>query len=305
MTDALRFDKSSASGDAPDRERDARIEELLLTGLDHYFAGQHELAINIWTRVLFLDRGHAKARAYIERARGAIAERQREADELFHTGAAALRRGDRTAARALLTSAVERGASGEEALALLHRLDRLEAAGTPRQPVPPPAAARTRSAAMPGAADRRGIRGIAWVAGGILAGILIAGSVGAYVWMTADPLEIGAPQAVLPQMPEDPLPVPAAAEIRLTRAQDFFAKGRVREAARHARGVRRSGRSPSRGIRCLARDDPARAPGGRKEGGSGAAGPARIPVASMRCPKCQYISFDNGDRCRNAATSSR
>ena len=102
MTDALRSDKSSTPGDAPDRERDARIEELLLTGLDHYFGGRHELAINVWTRVLFLDRGHAKARAYIERARGAIAERQREADELFHSGADALRRGDRAAASEVL-----------------------------------------------------------------------------------------------------------------------------------------------------------------------------------------------------------
>src|SRR5688500_10396326 len=91
MTDALRSDRP---GDAPDRERDARIEELLLSGLDHYFAGQHELAINVWTRVLFLDRGHARARAYIERARGAVSEKQREGDELVHSGAAAFQRGD-------------------------------------------------------------------------------------------------------------------------------------------------------------------------------------------------------------------
>src|SRR5690554_5288651 len=123
MTDPLRSDRTSASGDASDRERDARIEVLLLQGLDHYFAGEHELAINVWTRVLFLDRGHATARAYIERARGALLERQREGDELFHSGAAALKRGDRATARRLLTSAVERGSSGEEALALLHRLD--------------------------------------------------------------------------------------------------------------------------------------------------------------------------------------
>jgi hypothetical protein len=80
MTDALRSERGSGPGDATDRDRDARIEELLLTGLDHYFAGRHELAINVWTRVLFLDRGHAKARAYIERARGAVSERQREAE---------------------------------------------------------------------------------------------------------------------------------------------------------------------------------------------------------------------------------
>ena len=51
-------------------------------GLDHYFSEQHELAINVWTRVLFFDRGHARARAYIERARSALNERQRKGDEL-------------------------------------------------------------------------------------------------------------------------------------------------------------------------------------------------------------------------------
>ena len=47
---------------------DARIEYLLVTGLDHYFAGEYEHAINLWTRVLFLDRNHDRARAYIDRA---------------------------------------------------------------------------------------------------------------------------------------------------------------------------------------------------------------------------------------------
>src|SRR6186997_855096 len=119
MADPLREHESSES----------RIEELLLAGLDHYFNGQHELAISVWTRVLFLDRGHARARAYIERARGAIAERQREGEELVHTGAAAFQRGEAEAARRLLTAAVEHGAGTEEALALLDRLDRLAAAG--------------------------------------------------------------------------------------------------------------------------------------------------------------------------------
>jgi hypothetical protein len=229
MTDALRSDKSSTPGDAPDRERDARIEELLLTGLDHYFGGRHELAINVWTRVLFLDRGHAKARAYIERARGAIAERQREADELFHSGADALRRGDRAAARELLTSAVERGASGEEALALLHRLDRLEVAAAPVQTGLPPRQADLERRVAKRAASRRDPR-IVWVAAGIVTGILIAASVGAYLWIVADPLTIGTSQSVLPSMPEDPLPVPSACEIRLARAHDLFDRGRIRDA---------------------------------------------------------------------------
>jgi hypothetical protein len=61
--------------------------------------------------------------------------------------------------------------------------------------------------------------------------------VGGYLWMVADPLEIGAAQTVLAPMPEDPLPVPAASEIRLTRARDLFAKGRIREALAMLDGV--------------------------------------------------------------------
>ena len=78
MTDPFRSDRSAA--ESQERDRDARVEDLLLAGLDHYFAGQYELAISVWTRVLFLNHGHARARAYIDRARSAIAERQRESD---------------------------------------------------------------------------------------------------------------------------------------------------------------------------------------------------------------------------------
>src|SRR5918998_1585133 len=128
MTDPLRSDRQPELAELSERERDARIEELLVTGLDHYFAEQHELAINVWTRVLFIDRGHARAKAYIERARSAIAERQRKGDELLHTGSAAFHSGDAQAARRLVASAVEHGASTDEALALLARIERVELA---------------------------------------------------------------------------------------------------------------------------------------------------------------------------------
>ena len=75
MSDPLRTDGSRAHADvASEPDRDAKIEQLLLVGLDHYFAGRYELAINVWTRALFIDRSHARARAYIERARSAQAE---------------------------------------------------------------------------------------------------------------------------------------------------------------------------------------------------------------------------------------
>src|ERR671914_237462 len=125
MSDSLRTDASRAPEGATDSDRDAKIEQLLLTGLDHYFAAQHEQAINVWTRALFLDRSHPRARAYIERARSALAERLRESEELLQNGVAAFHRGDSGEARRLIQAAIEGGAPSEEAFVLLDRLDRL------------------------------------------------------------------------------------------------------------------------------------------------------------------------------------
>src|SRR5262245_25975790 len=115
MSDPLRTE-SSRTLDELNSDRDAKIERLLLAGLDHYFAAEYEQAINIWTRALFLDRGHARARAYIERARSALAERQRESEELLERGVAAFHRGEGDEARRLLQAAVDQGAPSDEAL---------------------------------------------------------------------------------------------------------------------------------------------------------------------------------------------
>src|SRR5215203_3838737 len=68
---------------APSSQMDdqaARIDQLLTAGLDEYFAGRYDGAVQVWSRVFFLDRSNARARAYIERARSAVAERQRVAE---------------------------------------------------------------------------------------------------------------------------------------------------------------------------------------------------------------------------------
>src|SRR5213592_560051 len=105
MSDPLRTDNSRALDTGSDADRDAKIEQLLLVGLDHYFASQYEQAVNVWTRALFLDRSHPRARAYIERARSALAERQRESEELLHSGVEAFHRGENEEAKRLLEAA--------------------------------------------------------------------------------------------------------------------------------------------------------------------------------------------------------
>jgi len=129
MSESLR---TAPADPAPstEAERDALIERLLLAGLDQYFAGRHEQAINIWTRVAFLEGGHGRARAYIERARGALAEGQRRSEELVDTGVAAYHAGDLQGARDLLNRALDEGGANETALVFLERLSRLEAAAS-------------------------------------------------------------------------------------------------------------------------------------------------------------------------------
>src|ERR1700680_4156184 len=150
MADSTRPDGRLVSDAASAAGRDAKIEQLLLLGLDHYFAAQYEQAINVWTRALFLDRNHARARAYIERARSALAERQRESEELLQRGLAAFERGDGGEARRLVQAAIEGGAPPpDEALAVLDRLNRL---GTSTAADPPAPARRARRGALGDAA---------------------------------------------------------------------------------------------------------------------------------------------------------
>jgi tetratricopeptide (TPR) repeat protein len=129
MSDAQHRDVLAAREAGADVNHEAKIEQLLLAGLDHYFAGQYDQAINVWSRAFFFERDHPRARAYIERARSALAERQRESEELLQNGVAAFHRGDAGEARRLLNAAIDRGAPSEEALAVLGRLDRLERGG--------------------------------------------------------------------------------------------------------------------------------------------------------------------------------
>jgi hypothetical protein len=211
----------------PDAERDARIEQLLLDGLDEYFAGRYEQAIHVWTRVLFLDRGHARARAYIERARRALAERQRESEELFHRGADAFERGDARAARRLLSTAIARGAAEADALALLGRLDRLEAAaGTPAT-APPASRAGTRRVPPEERAPRAAES--VWGSVGPLMGLLVGSTLlWAGVWLVLDRVDQGRwavfdafqRREAAPAAPA-PLPVPTAAEAALARAREL------------------------------------------------------------------------------------
>ena len=243
MSDPLRTAGSRAHADvASGSDRDAKIEQLLLVGLDHYFASRYELAINVWTRALFLDRSHARARAYIDRARSALAERQRESEELLQNGLAAYQRGEGDEARRLLQAAIDGGAPSEEALAFLDRLNRFEPTAQPA--VSPrsdralreraPQVSRTASRSIGGALGVTAILVLATAIVG-LAGVLARNDMAdwrsiaalAKAALRSEPAPAAAPSPV----PRDTaLPLPRRGETALLRARALAAGGHLRDA---------------------------------------------------------------------------
>jgi tetratricopeptide (TPR) repeat protein len=236
MSDPLRTDhKHDLTAPTTDAgaERDAKIESLLLSGLDHYFASNYAQAIDVWTRALFLDRQHARARAYIDRARTALAEQQRESEELLHNGVAAFERGEIDAARQLLNAAVQRGGAHDVALAFLTRIDRLNAAAPAtaapsavpaRLPFQPTGSPAVRSA-WPWAR--------AFLVLGMLAtiGLAIArrDEVRAMIPFTG----AGAESDITPVRPvQEPVIVPRSSDMAIDRARALFASGRLYDALR-------------------------------------------------------------------------
>lgn len=235
MSESLRTDATRAPEGASEVDCEAKIEQLLLAGLEHYFASRYDQAINVWTRALFLDRGHARARAYIERARSALAERQRESEELLERGVAAFRRGDGEEARRLLQGAIDRGAPPDEALPILERLNRLQRATPPVAPASP-GRTRLRAAAARVEKSPRASRA-AWVALGLMVLVILgagafAGGVFRAEWRLL--LARPAPQApaVVRTAPDDRLPLPRRGETALARARSLAAGGRFRDALR-------------------------------------------------------------------------
>jgi len=229
MSDASRSDSAHAHEVALGADRDAKIEQLLLVGLDHYFTAQYEQAINVWTRALFFDRSHARARAYIERARSALAERQRESEELLQTGVAAFHRGEGDEARRLLQAAIDGGS--EEALAVLERLNRLEVVEPPSAP---------RAGRLPRVKSPLTIDGTSYSIGVVAVWLLAAGLAVLAVGYVATPRgRLDLRSLLMPDAPSTTaapvavdrmLPLPSQGETILARTRALMAGGHLHEA---------------------------------------------------------------------------
>ena len=207
-------------------DRDSQAEALLVDGLDRYFNGRYEDAIHLWTRVLFIDRSHARARAYIDRARSAMAERQRHADELLATSRALLDRGQPAAARQLLSEVVASAGEDEHASALRIRLERVERAHAGTASLP--AAAPPRPAPVRGWSWPRHSRAMASPTLLVLAAVVAGGILTPAVqqWLALGPR----PEVLRPAAGPVKLPVLSSAEVALVRARTLFDRGRLAEA---------------------------------------------------------------------------
>ena len=285
MSDPLRTDASRADADVtsePDRE--GKIEQLLLIGLDHYFAARYELAINVWTRVLFLDRSHARARAYIDRARSALAEQLRESEELLQNGVAAFERGEGDEARRLLQAAIDGGAPSEEALAVLDRLNRLEAAPAPSAtPSSSPSRRdRVRRVADGAAPAERGLRASAIAVASVI--IAVAALAAGIDWRSIAARSEPAPAALSAPVPRDaPLPLPRRADGAAARSRAVDRRPSARRAHRSRRGA--SDRSAARRGRSPQRRHPAAVAGVDPGAAHRGAGSRERSAQPMKCPK--------------------
>ena len=237
MSDPLRTETSRTAEPTSRAEREAKIEQLLLAGLDHYFAGQYDQAINIWTRALFLDRSHARARAYIDRARSAQAERQRESEALLHDGADAVRRGDSSEARRLLDAAMLRGGASDEVLALLDRVERLEHRIAPDGTASDDLASPRLTLEGPPQSSRSNVE---WLVLGALVLVIVA-AVASATGSTRQEWTALVERALSRQGDRAPstgpavsrdftLPIPRRAEGALARARALVSSGKLRDA---------------------------------------------------------------------------
>jgi tetratricopeptide (TPR) repeat protein len=229
MSDPLSTNPVRSTEPQDEADREARIEELLLSGLDHYFGRQYERAISVWSRIVFLDRHHDRARAYIERARSALAERQRELDECLHDGVVAYNAGDVDKARDLLTRAVEQGS--DAAGVFLDRLNRVGpvSPSTETHPDSKPPRVTTGRRRTPLAPSRKEWAVAALAAFAVAAMMLLSGlPIG--TWLSE--LQVAAPTGAAQPAVDEPLPIVRASEMALVRARALHTDGQLHDALR-------------------------------------------------------------------------
>lgn len=105
------------------RQAPRTIGGLLEQGRSLFRRGRLQQAIHVWTRILFLDRNNRAARLAIEKAKSAIAERQREMDALVLDANRLAGAGDRRGAQKRLARVLALDPRHVEARSLWEKLE--------------------------------------------------------------------------------------------------------------------------------------------------------------------------------------
>ncbi|HVR97129.1 MAG TPA: hypothetical protein VMW27_10980, partial [Thermoanaerobaculia bacterium] len=100
-------DSGLSSTGTGDSETDRRIRELLDEGQAAFSSGDPQGAIDSWSRIFLIDIDHQEAARRIEQARKLKAENERQIEEIYHDGLAALEGSDPAAARRAFARVLE------------------------------------------------------------------------------------------------------------------------------------------------------------------------------------------------------
>ena len=93
---------STGFGGGDDDNGGNRIRELLVEGQSYFDREEYQNAIDVWSRIFLIDIENQEASQRIEAARGKKAERERQAEEMYHRAADLIDKGSLEEAKAAL-----------------------------------------------------------------------------------------------------------------------------------------------------------------------------------------------------------
>ncbi len=227
---------------------DQRIADLLEEGQAAFDRGEHQAAIDAWSRIFLIDIDHAEAAARIDQARSLKAEAERKVEEIFHEAMAHFDAGERDQAGAAFRRVLEMQPNHLAAREYLEQLAAAPAAEhATAAPAAAPAGGRQRPQAeilvpldpavaaakrrpepatpIPRAAAKAAPRRAFVTIGSAVLAVLVAG--GALVWLNRERLFPNSSPAAPPSAVAEPDP--------LTRATELHGQGKTAAAVAQLR----------------------------------------------------------------------
>ena len=216
-------------------------DALLRQGEELFALGNFSQAVHVWTRILFLERGHAQARLAIERGKKAVAEQHRLLDMELAAASELLERGESEQAAAKVRSVLSldpRNHEGHHLAGRIHAAAHRSETG-PSIPARGLSPATKRGLLLRVSSTRREKRlahaSPLKMAGFVLGAILVFASGALYLhlnWesIVSDGAFRGGGALSRAVAERAAVPLPATSELRYFNGARLFAKGRYRDA---------------------------------------------------------------------------